>query len=193
MCRAAQGGVETKVGNIYASVASRALGRVVYNFGFSGNGQMEVAVGEFLAAVTPPPAAFVIDCSWNMNAAMITANAVPFVSYLRAHGLPETLVVFAEGSPAGDDWVSASAAAFQAESNAALRAAYGSLAAAGDAHLGYVATASLFGPAALRNSATAEGLHPVDAGHHDMGAAFAAALGAAIEAHEALAGAARVL
>jgi hypothetical protein len=56
----------------------------------------------------------------------------------------------------------------QAAANAALRAAYTELVQAGDTHLFYVETAQLFGPAAALDSATANGLHPTDAGMHDV-------------------------
>jgi lysophospholipase L1-like esterase len=131
---------------------------------------MELSVAQFLAAITPAPAAFVVDCSWNMNATSIAANAVPLVRYLRDHGHPETPIVLAEGLPFGRAWAVPDQAAQQAASNAALAAAFQQLAGAGDQHLHYVSTDQLFGPLASVDSATANGLHPTDAGMHDMAA-----------------------
>ena len=92
------------------------------------------------------------------------------MQYLRAHGLPTTPVVLAEGTPFGRNWAVPASNASQAASNAALRAAYETLVAAGDSHLHYVETASLFGPAATEDSGTANALHSTDAGMHDVAA-----------------------
>ena len=56
-----QGGVATRAGEIHSSRVARALGREVFNFGFSGNGKMELSVLSFLATI-PSPAAFIVDC-----------------------------------------------------------------------------------------------------------------------------------
>ncbi len=54
----------------------------VLNFGFSGNGKMELEVAQFLTQV-PTPSVFIVDCVWNMDAALITNNTVPLVHYVR--------------------------------------------------------------------------------------------------------------
>jgi lysophospholipase L1-like esterase len=133
---------------------------------------MELSVARFLVTITPAPAAFIIDCVWNMNATSIAANAVPLVQYIRSHGHPDTPIVLAEGLPFGRAWAVPDQAAEQAASNAALAAAYQQLLAAGDTHLHYVHTAELFGPLASLDSATANGLHPTDIGMHDMAAVW---------------------
>ena len=72
-----QGGVSFKSGEIESWRVSRALNRQVWNFGFSGNGKMETSVGQFLATV-PSPAAFIIDCSWNVRGLGAGARAPPY-------------------------------------------------------------------------------------------------------------------
>jgi len=129
---------------------------------------MELSVAQFLTAITPAPAAFIVDCSWNMNATSISANAVPLVQYLRSNGHPDTPIVLSEGLPFGRAWAVPDQAAQQAASNAALAAAFRQLQGAGDQYLYYVSTDQLFGPLASVDSATANGLHPTDAGMHDM-------------------------
>ena len=163
-----------KVGNIETARVALALNREVYNFGFSGNCLMEESVATFLVRI-PPPAALVVDCLWNMNAAEVQAAALPFVRFVRK-AWPTVPVVLAEGLPFGRDWAVPPEAAAQAAENAALRAAYTTLVTAGDAHLSYVNTSALFGAAASLDSGTAAGLHASDAGMHDMAAALLAVL-----------------
>jgi hypothetical protein len=56
-----QGGVVHKSANIFTSRISRALGAEIFNFGFSGNGEMEISVAQFLTTI-PNPAVFIVDC-----------------------------------------------------------------------------------------------------------------------------------
>jgi hypothetical protein len=74
-----QGGVSAKVGSIETARVSTALHREVFNFGFSGNCEMETAVARFLLQGVPRPAAFIVDCMWNMNGAGIETSAVALV------------------------------------------------------------------------------------------------------------------
>ncbi len=166
-----QGGVEFRPGNIVTARVARALNREVFNLGFSGNGKMEISVGEFIARIAEK-SVLIIDCSWNMNAASITESAVPFVKYMRAHGYASTPIVLAEGIPFGRNWAVPEQAAEQVASNAALQAAFKALVQEGDTHLHYMHTEQLFGPQAAVDSATANGLHPTDAGMFDMAQAW---------------------
>ncbi len=169
-----QGGVSMKVGNVETARVSLALGREVQNFGFSGNCKLETSVAQFLVTL-PPPSVFVADCLWNMDAASVAASAVPFLTFVRK-SWPSVPIVLAEGLPFGRNWAVPEQRDAQAAENAALRAAFESLSAAGDAHLAYVNTSALFGAAAALDSGTAAGLHASDAGMHDMGAAMISAL-----------------
>jgi hypothetical protein len=166
--------VSFKSGEIETWRVARALNRQVYNFGFSGNGKMETSVGQFLSAI-PSPAAFIVDCSWNMNGPSIAAAAVPFVRYLRAHNVT-CPIWLSEGLPFGRNWAVPADAAAQAASNAALRAAFQQLQPE-DAALHYMTTEQLFSADSLLDSATAAGLHATDAGMHDMAEAWISALG----------------
>jgi hypothetical protein len=77
-----QGGVASRPGMAHVSILGRRLDRPVLNLGFSGTGRMDTAIGEYLAQVDA--AAFVIECSANMNADLIRERCVPFVKALRA-------------------------------------------------------------------------------------------------------------
>ena len=163
-----------KSGEIETWRVARALNRPVLNFGFSGNGKMETAVGQYLATI-PAPAAFIIDCNWNMDAGSIAAAAVPFVKFLRASNVSAPIFL-SEGLPFGRNWAVPGEELAQEEANAALRAAYEELR-GGDAALGYMSTGQLFGEASVEDTATAAGLHASDAGMHDMASAWVGALG----------------
>lgn len=126
-----------------------------------------------LATVTSP-AAIICDCSWNVDAAIITARAAAFVRTLRSAGLNASVPVYlVEGLPFGRNWAVPEDATAQAESNAALRAAYEALVAGGDERVFYgPPSEALFGAAATLDSGTAAGLHAADQGMHDMNAAW---------------------
>jgi hypothetical protein len=61
-----QGGCASRPGMAFTNILGRRLDRPMLNFGFSGNGRMEVEVAKFLAELDP--AIFVLDCLANMNA-----------------------------------------------------------------------------------------------------------------------------
>lgn len=169
-----QGGVSSKVGHIQTARTSVALSQEVFNFGVSGSCKMELTVAGVLATLGERVSALIVDCSWNVDAAIIAQAAVPFVRALRAGGLGKNVSVWlVEGLPFGRNWAVPSDATAQAASNAALRAAYEELVASGDAHVFYgPLTGEQFGPDALLDSGTAAGLHAADQGMHDMTAAW---------------------
>ena len=58
----AQGGVASRPGMAFTNSIARNIDRTVLNFGFSGNGIMEVGVAQWLVQIKA--AAYVIDCNW---------------------------------------------------------------------------------------------------------------------------------
>lgn len=60
-----QGGCASRPGMIWTAILGRLLDRPVINLGFSGSGTMAPPVAEPLAELDP--AAYVIDCTWNMS------------------------------------------------------------------------------------------------------------------------------
>jgi len=61
----AQGGCASRPGMVWSAILGRLLDRPMINLGFSGSGTMEPPVGEALAELDP--AAYVIDCLWNVG------------------------------------------------------------------------------------------------------------------------------
>lgn len=155
---------------VHRAVTSRpgALPGSVYNFGFSGNGLMELGVGEWLTQIDA--SIIVLDCIWNMQPALIANNTVPLVHQLRkAH--PDTPIVLAEDTEAGQAWIQSGSRSLQAQKRAALTAGYNALVAGGDTNLHYVPADRLYQFANLTAvdpdhliSPTVGGCHPSDLG-----------------------------
>ena len=101
----AQGCCASRPGQIFTNQIARRLtpNRDVINLAFSGSGIMNMGVTKLIA--TLDVAMIVIDCDWNMQGPLITANMAPLVSYLRSHGHPTTPIVMAEGTTAGQHWI----------------------------------------------------------------------------------------
>jgi lysophospholipase L1-like esterase len=72
----------SRPGMTFVSILGRRLDCPILNFGFSGNGRMEIEVGRFLAEIDA--AIFVIDCVANMSPQWITERTGPLVKLLRA-------------------------------------------------------------------------------------------------------------
>ena len=157
-----QGGVSFKAANAFTNIVANNLDRTVFNFAFSGNCKLETSVAEFFTRVEAP-AAVLIDCNRNEDAAGVNASAVPLVQFIRAKpGYATVPIVLVEGTGFGRDWAVAEAAADSAATDGALRAAFETLQAAGDANLHYVTQQDLW--ADSLDSPCANGLHPTDVG-----------------------------
>ena len=72
-------------------------------------GTMDITVAQFFAPLDV--SMIIIDCSWNMHAAEITAKAPKLISYLRSHGHAATPIVLVQGTTAGQAWVGNSSGA----------------------------------------------------------------------------------
>ena len=42
----------------------------------------QVSMARYLVQIEDAPALFIVDCSWNMDAALITARAAPLVRFI---------------------------------------------------------------------------------------------------------------
>jgi hypothetical protein len=144
------------------------------NLGFSGNGRMDQAVGEFLTRIDA--AAFVIDCLPNMNAAAVTEKCVPLVKQLRA-ARPDTPIILVEDRRNTDSWLKASLRKNHDENHAALKAAYEQLVKEGVKGLSYVPGDHLYGD---DGDGATDGSHASDLGFHRQADIFEPFLKAAL-------------
>ena len=171
-----QGGVASRAGNTYDALVSRRLGREIYNVGFANNGVMELSVGALICDVVEA-AAIVIDCLPNMNTEQVTNRTAPLVHYLRANGHATTPIILAEGTPTPGAWLNNTVNGYWGDAkNAALKAEYTKLVAAGVENLHYISSDELFSfhgpltptPEGKDVNPTVCGVHPSDLGQYQI-------------------------
>ncbi len=136
------GACASRPGMVHTAILGRKLDRPVVNLGFSGNGRMDAAVGDYLVQVDA--AAYVIDCLPNMQPDDVSAKCVPLVKQLR-QAKPKTPIVLVEDRRFTNDWITPAKHEFHTKNHAALRAAYETLQQSGVEHLFYIAGDHLYG------------------------------------------------
>ena len=136
------GACASRPGMVHTAILGRKLDMPVVNLGFSGNGRMDLAVGEFLLQIDA--AAYVIDCLPNMQPAQVREKCVPLVQQLRA-ARPTTPIVLVEDRRFTNDWILPVKHQFHSENHAALRQAFEQLQGAGMTGLYYIAGDYLYG------------------------------------------------
>ncbi|MGE5192323.1 MAG: SGNH/GDSL hydrolase family protein [Deltaproteobacteria bacterium] len=165
-----QGGCASRPGMVHTAILQRRLGFPVINLGFSGNGRMEPEMATLFAELDP--AVYVLDCLPNMTAAEVAERVEPFVKTLRqAH--PDTPILFVEDRSYTDSFLVASKRQRNAESRAALKAAYERLTKTGTRHLAYLTGEELLGD---DGEGTVDSSHPTDLGFVRQADAFEKAL-----------------
>ncbi len=89
-----QGGCANRPGMAHTNILTRRLNREIINFGFSGNGQLDLVIADLIAAI-PDPGLIVMDCVPNINHAQMDTLLVPFYNIIReAH--PTVPILFVE-------------------------------------------------------------------------------------------------
>jgi hypothetical protein len=136
------GACASRPGMVHTAILGRKLDMPVVNLGFSGNGEMDLAVGEFMVQIDA--AAYIIDCLPNMSPAEVTAKCEPLVKLLRQHR-PETPIILVEDRRFTNDWIVPSKHDYHTQNHAALRAAYDSLLLQGTSGLHYIPGDTLYG------------------------------------------------
>jgi len=153
-----QGGCASRPGMAYPAILGRRFDMPVVNLGFSGNGRMETEMAELISEIDA--AAFVLDCLPNLEGPQVAERTEPFVRILRA-ARPRVPIVLVENIAYTNGQFVEPRRRRQESCDAALRAAYGRLLAAGDADILLVPGASLLGG---DGEATVDGTHPTDLG-----------------------------
>lgn len=136
------GACASRPGMVHTNILGRKLDMPIVNLGFSGNGKMDEAVGDFLVQLDA--AVFVIDCLPNMGPAEVKAKCEPLVKQLRA-AKPNTPIILVEDRRFTNDWITPQKRQFHTDNHAALRAAYQSLTEQGVKKLYYIPGDSLYG------------------------------------------------
>jgi hypothetical protein len=136
------GACASRPGMVHTAILGRRLDRPVVNLGFSGNGRMDAAVGDFLTQIDA--AAYVIDCLPNMTPQQVAEKCVPLVNQLRA-AKPATPIILVEDRRFTNDWILPAKSKFHDDNHAALRAAFATLQKSGVKNLHYIAGDHLYG------------------------------------------------
>ena len=161
-----QGGCASRSGMAYTAILGRWLNRPAINLGFSGNGQMDLAIAELLTELDAQ--VYFIDCLPNMTAEMLTERAEPFVEAIRSVRA-ETPIVLVEDRTSPSARFTSSAAERHKTSRAALQAAFDSLQRSNVRGLYHVTGQGQLGP---DSEGTVDGSHPNDLGFWRMAKAF---------------------
>ncbi len=136
------GACASRPGMVHTAILGRRFDQPVINLGFSGNGRMDAAVGEFLVQIDA--AVYVIDCLPNMGPAQVTERTIPLVKQLRA-ARPNTPIVLVEDRRYTNDWITPQKSKFHTDNHAALRAAFEALQKDGASNLYYIPGDHLYG------------------------------------------------
>lgn len=152
------GACASRPGMPHPAILGRRLQQPVINLGFSGNGKMELEVGELLCELDA--SVYVIDCLPNMVADEVRQRTAPLVKLLREHR-PDVPIVLVEDRTYANAWIRPSASERHQTSRAALQNAYKQLTKAGVPGLFYVPGEPLLGD---DREDTTDGSHPSDLG-----------------------------
>ena len=152
------GACASRAGMSISSILGRRLNHPMINLGFSGNGRMELAVGQFIAELDP--AVIVIDCLPNLNPQRVAERCEPLVRQLR-EAKPDTPILLVEDRVFTNAWIRSGADSFHKNNQAALRGAYDRLVAEGVKNLHYLPATNLLGN---DHEGATDGSHPSDLG-----------------------------
>jgi hypothetical protein len=152
------GACASRPGMVHTAILGRRFDTPVVNLGFSGNGRMDAAVGDFLTQIDA--AVYVIDCLPNMQPADVRAKCAPLVKQLRA-AKPETPIVLVEDRRFTNSWITPKKAQFHTDNHAALRESYESLVKDGVKNLHYIKGDKLLGD---DTEGATDASHPNDLG-----------------------------
>lgn len=165
-----QGGCASRPGMVHTAILGRWLNCPIVNLGFSGNGQMETEVVNFISEIDA--SIFVIDCLPNMGAAQVKERTEPLVKQLREKH-PSTPILLVEDRTFSDAFLVAGKRAHHSASRAELSAAFKRLQDAGVKEVYYLEGEGLLGD---DNEGTVDSSHPTDLGFLRQAEAFLPAL-----------------
>jgi hypothetical protein len=152
------GASASRPGMAHPAILGRRFDRPVINLGFSGNGRMDAAVGEFLVRIDA--AVYVIDCLPNMSAPLVRERCIPLVKQIRATR-PDTPIVLVEDRRNTNSWILPARDRHHTENHAALRECFEALKKEGVKGLHYLGGDDLLGHDA---EGATDGSHPSDLG-----------------------------
>lgn len=160
------GACASRPGMVHTAILGRRFDMPVVNLGFSGNGKMDAAVGDFLTQLDA--AVYVIDCLPNMNAEMVRKKCVPLVKQMREKK-PGAPIILVEDRRNTNSWILPTRDKHHDANHAALREAYETLIDAGTKDLYYIEGDTLYGD---DGDGATDGSHASDLGFMRQADAF---------------------
>lgn len=136
------GACASRPGMVHTAILGRRFDRPVVNLGFSGNGRMDAAVGEYLTKIDA--AVYVIDCLPNMGPPAVIEKCEPLVRQIRA-ARPETPIILVEDRRNSNSWITPARDKHHDDNHAALKAVYEKLLKEGVKNLSYISGDHLYG------------------------------------------------
>ncbi len=153
-----QGGCASRAGMSYSSQLSRMLDRQVINLGFSGNGQLDYEIAEFMGDIDA--SCFVIDCLPNVTTAQVNEKYMLFLEIIRKKN-PDTPVLLVENILYPHMYFDRNVFSLIGDKNKILKKIYSARKDQGDRHLYYLKADNLIGK---DSEGTVDGVHLTDLG-----------------------------
>jgi lysophospholipase L1-like esterase len=164
-----QGACASRPGMAATSMVGRNLNVPIINLGFSGNGTMEIELAELLSELNP--AAFVLDCLWNMTPEMVSKRVEPFITKLR-EARSTTPIFLVEDSNFRN---------VATKKGDILRKVYANLKTQGDENLYFISNTGMLGEDL---DGTVDGCHPNDLGMERQATIFTRHLEPKLKKHK---------
>lgn len=164
------GACASRPGMVHTGILGRRFDMPVVNLGFSGNGRMDAAVGDFLTQIDA--AVYVIDCLPNMNARMVSEKCVPLVKQIREKK-PNTPIVLVEDRRNTNSWILPARDQHHTDNHNALQRAFKQLKSESIDNLYYIPGDKLYGS---DGEGATDGSHANDLGFMRQADVFAPVL-----------------
>lgn len=161
------GACASRPGMVHTAILGRRLDMPVVNLGFSGNGRMDAAVGDFLTQIDA--SAYVIDCLPNMNAKMVSEKCIPLIKQIRQKQ-PKTPIILVEDRRNTNSWILPARNEHHTANHNALQAAFKQLKSESIDNLYYISGDELYG---TDGDGATDGSHANDLGFMRQANVFA--------------------
>ncbi|MFT4684606.1 MAG: hypothetical protein ACI863_001213 [Flavobacteriales bacterium] len=153
-----QGGCASRPGMAHTNIISRKLDVDCINYGFSGNGRMEMPIVELISDIDA--SFYVIECLQNMNAEQVKERVLPLVEIIRKKH-PKTPIVLVENMMYTTAFLDQTIETRLIQENAALKNEYDKIIKSGIPNIFYIKDNKDF---LLDNEGTVDGVHLTDLG-----------------------------
>ena len=153
-----QGGCASRPGMAHTNIISRKLDVDCINYGFSGNGRMEMPIVELISDIDAH--FYVIECLQNMDSEQVSERVKPLVDMIRTNH-PFTPIVLVENMMYTMAFLDQTIKTRLIQENAALKNEYDKIIKSGIPNIFYIKDNKDF---LLDNEGTVDGVHLTDLG-----------------------------